>query len=423
MPPHASVSGVVHSRVCGGPDTYCGHPYQDGMFDFGGGEIAVLHKHAPCDYASLESIGHAESHSKAKIVMQRSLDGGETWEPGRKVLWDESAPLEERMAFLRSTGPRAEIDLSHRDSAIFFARTRLHDELSESKMQTFAIRSADRGHTWEEHPIVMPPLHTTDPSAPMARRPLYKDGVPLIELDDGYLVTSLLPGGRERADAVRHRRRRPHLGLPVDGARRHLRIRTGRVSGGAEGLGRPAAAVHHEQPGEPQLPAAGRVGSTGIGGAKYRPIVRVGASPWLSRPVVPQSPYQLPGNVMYRSPWPMMLRDGRIVVIFARRKAPNGIGLIVSEDDGRTWSDEVILRDDAPSSRTWPRSYPVCHGAGGRAHLHRLLFQPRAGLAVVESSAAWLHQHGQYMARHQGDDSRRPSKKWGASTHTGHVHR
>ena len=177
MPPHASVRDVTHSRVCGGPDTYCGHPYQDGMFDFGGGEIAVLHKHAPCDYASPESIGHAESHSRAKIVMQRSLDGGETWEPGHKVLWDESAPLDETHgipALHRFTsGDRR---LSRSDSAIFFARTRMHDEMSESSMQTFAIRSADRGHTWEEHPIVMPPLHVTDPSSPMATRALYKDG-------------------------------------------------------------------------------------------------------------------------------------------------------------------------------------------------------------------------------------------------------
>ena len=90
MPPRASVRDVVHSRVCGGPDTYCGHPYQDGMFDFGGGEIAVLHKHAPCDYSSLESIGHAESHSRAKIVMQRSLDGGRTWSD--EVILRDDAP-------------------------------------------------------------------------------------------------------------------------------------------------------------------------------------------------------------------------------------------------------------------------------------------------------------------------------------------
>ena len=355
MPPHASVRDVTHSRVCGGPDTYCGHPYQDGMFDFGGGEIAVLHKHAPCDYASLGSIGHAECHSRAKIVMQRSLDGGETWQPGHRVLWDESAPLEERMAFLRSTGSRAEIDLSRSDSAIFFARTRLHDEMSESNMQTFAIRSSDRGHTWEEHPIVVPPLHVTDPSSPMSRRPLYKDGVPLIKLDDGYLVTIFYPEG-ENAPML--------LGTGDDGLTwdylsmgPHDTSGFGRVEYPAvlkASDGRLILFTTNNQGSRNCLQVAESV--DGYSWSEYRPIVRVGASPWLSRPVVPQSPYQLPGGVMYRSPWPMLLRDGRIVVIFARRKAPNGIGLIVSEDDGRTWSDEVILRNDAPSSDL---GYPV----------------------------------------------------------------
>ena len=39
-------------------------------------------------------------------------------------------------------------------------------------------------------------------------------------------------------------------------------------------------------------------------------------------------------GVHYRSPWPMRLRDGRVVVLFGRRKPPTGIGLIVSEDEG-----------------------------------------------------------------------------------------
>ena len=355
MPPHTSVRDVAHSRVCGGPDTYCGHPYQDGMFDFGGGEIAVLHKHAPCDYSSPESIGHAESHSRAKIVMQRSLDGGETWEPGHKVLWDESASLEERMAFLRSSGPRGEIDLSRPDSAIFFARTRVHEDMSESSMQTFAIRSADRGHTWEDHPIVMSPLHVTDPSSPMANRPLYRDGVPLIEMDDGYLVTVFYPEGENA----------PMLFGTGDNGLTWDYLSMG--PGDRSGFGRVEyPAVLKASDGRLLLFTTNNQGSRnclqvsesvdGYSWSEYRPIVRVGASPWLSRPVVPQSPYQLPGNVMYRSPLPMLLRDGRIVVIFARRKAPNGIGVIVSEDDGRTWSGEVILRDDAPSSDL---GYPV----------------------------------------------------------------
>ena len=52
----------------------------------------------------------------------------------------------------------------------------------------------------------------------------------------------------------------------------------------------------------------------------------------------------------------MRLRDGRIVVLFGRRKPPFGMGLTVSEDDGATWSAEAILRDDASGSDL---SYPV----------------------------------------------------------------
>ena len=62
------------------------------------------------------------------------------------------------------------------------------------------------------------------------------------------------------------------------------------------------------------------------------------------------------GGLLYRSPWPLRLRDGRIVVIFARRKQPCGIGLIVSEDDGATWSAEAVIRADASD---WDLGYPV----------------------------------------------------------------
>ena len=52
----------------------------------------------------------------------------------------------------------------------------------------------------------------------------------------------------------------------------------------------------------------------------------------------------------------MRLQDGRIVVLFARRKPPTGIGLIVSEDEGATWSAEAIVRDDGSGSDL---GYPV----------------------------------------------------------------
>jgi hypothetical protein len=52
----------------------------------------------------------------------------------------------------------------------------------------------------------------------------------------------------------------------------------------------------------------------------------------------------------------LRVRDGRIVVIFARREYPPSIAAIWSEDDGKTWSDEAIIRDDANGSDI---GYPV----------------------------------------------------------------
>jgi hypothetical protein len=78
-----------------------------------------------------------------------------------------------------------------------------------------------------------------------------------------------------------------------------------------------------------------------------KPIVAWGQSPWVTQ----KGGYAWSGarrkNYHYRSPWPLRLRDGRIVVLFGRRKRPFGIGLIISEDEGESWSSEAVLRADA----------------------------------------------------------------------------
>jgi hypothetical protein len=86
-----------------------------------------------------------------------------------------------------------------------------------------------------------------------------------------------------------------------------------------------------------------------------KPIVAWGQSPWarLSREHVWSG--AMPGPP-YRSPWPLQLRDGRIAVIFGRRVAPYGMGLIVSEDEGETWSAEAVIRADGSD---WDLAYPV----------------------------------------------------------------
>jgi hypothetical protein len=58
-------------------------------------------------------------------------------------------------------------------------------------------------------------------------------------------------------------------------------------------------------------------------------------------------------ELTHRSPTPLVLRDGRILILFARRISPRrGIGAIVSEDGGANWSPDMILRDDPSVSTT-----------------------------------------------------------------------
>ncbi len=60
---------------------YCGHPRQCGIANFGGGEIAVLYRRAPCAYETEQDISHRPSDgymSRSDIVLRRSLDHGET---------------------------------------------------------------------------------------------------------------------------------------------------------------------------------------------------------------------------------------------------------------------------------------------------------------------------------------------------------
>jgi len=53
----------------------------------------------------------------------------------------------------------------------------------------------------------------------------------------------------------------------------------------------------------------------------------------------------------------LMLRDGRLCLIYGYRAAPFGIRARLSSDNGQTWSDEIVLRDDAGiNDLGYPRS-------------------------------------------------------------------
>jgi hypothetical protein len=61
------------------------------------------------------------------------------------------------------------------------------------------------------------------------------------------------------------------------------------------------------------------------------------------------------GGSVGNPPSLLMLRDGRLALIYGYRSAPYGIRARLSDDKGLSWGDEIILRNDGGC---WDLGYP-----------------------------------------------------------------
>ena len=348
MVPSTRLGKVEHFHICGHPDTYCGHPRQCGLHNFGNGHLALLHWHAPCDYRVVEQTGHSPPfgyHARAQILLQRSFDGGQTWPAEHNVVvWDEAASLGERQARLFPLDPkRDEMAMSQPGAIFFFGRSWCGESGS---VVCFALRSSDQGYHWEKTPTIIPP--------PAGRTGVHADNHPPVRMPDGSFlkVMSMGPPGAVGL-----------YGSDDDGLTWYYLAEVGRD---ATGLGRLTYANLLRLPsGRLQCYMLNIEGSCnaivmsqsndGYVWSPPRPIVRWGASPWRGHRQ-PGDVASSPGYPFYRSPWPLLLEDDRLLVLFARRRPPYGIGAIISQDEGQTWSEELILRDDGASPDL---GYPV----------------------------------------------------------------
>jgi hypothetical protein len=364
-PKTVGLTDVRHIKVHGDKQSYCGHPRQGGIFNFGNGELAVIHNHAPCAYQRREDVRHDEFgyHSRSVVLLQRSLDYGETWPEDLDVtIWNEAASLEDRRRILfPEECIREEKDMSQANSVFFFGRTWSGEEQSDGshRMLCFAVRSTDGGRTWEDVPtIVNPPAHL---------KSVHKDGHPVVRMPDGSFLATMSGGGGDVPGQVLL------YGSDDDGLTWEY---LSEIARDPTGGGRPTYAGLLLLPSGRLLAFALHIGGYGHfigvshsddGGYSWgelTPIVRWGESPWCGRGKAKRQAPDAGGWIagldaprqFYRSPWPMLLHDGRILVLFARRKQPFGIGGILSDDEGMSWSQQFIIRDDASTPDI---GYPV----------------------------------------------------------------
>ena len=75
------------------------------------------------------------------------------------------------------------------------------------------------------------------------------------------------------------------------------------------------------------------------------------------------------------------LKDGTVICSYGYRNEPNGQRAKYSVDDGVTWSEEFILRDDSPSADVgYPSTVELVDGSLLTVYYHRLEGKINAGI-------------------------------------------
>jgi hypothetical protein len=280
---------------------------------------------------------HARDKTRPFIPVQaRSFDGGETWAverfngfvPGSQTLSGDEHVLpalraQSRIDIGRDLPPLDRpIDFSNRETVVMCGRTGLH----AGAISWFYV-SNDRARTWRG------PYRLGDFDLPgiSART----DIVPLGKHDALFMLTAAKPNGKEghvfcarTRDGGRSFQLESFVGKQPDGFM-IMPASVRRTDGKVLTLVRCFA------------PGKGSNGKNWIDAY----VSNDDGKSWdyLGRPV---------SNTGYGGNPPSLsrLKDGRLILVFGYRDAPYGLRARISSDEGLTWSEELIIRDDGGMS-------------------------------------------------------------------------
>lgn len=363
---------VIHYKN----NSYCSHP-REVIFDyFGGGELIVGHYCASCRYEKDADIRHYPIQDRSVLLLQRTTDAGRTWRPTDDVvLFDQAMSAKKKREFLYADqSRRAEIDMFRPSSTLFFGRTFFEPGHTDIPV-CFSMRSSDKGRTWEKTPSIV-----VNPDGDQVW--IHRHATPVIRMPDGKTLLAAFQSAT--AESPRLSGADPAIFSSVDNGvswRMLSRpipesLRYGRFTYTALLLvstGDLHCYTLHIDPDDESVNGiknaiclsvskdGGRTwqSPTPITGTQRDCWQRIPAKSWNYR----SSDWKGKGRY-YRAPWPILLKDGRILVLFTRRRMPAGIGGVISKDSGATWGPEFVVRSDGPGPDI---GYPVgCELDDGR---------------------------------------------------------
>lgn len=338
--PPRRIANVDHQVVYRREDEFCSWPHTMGFWDMGGGELlqnftAVKTNYADADAVSHDNVGRG---GPGKMVTVRSRDYGRTWDGANPTIdaYGKLAAGTENVKIFADLGP---VDFRN-PNVLLENNTR--GTFASPEARSFIRVSRDRGHTWS--PSFDLPLDGLNSLAGRESVLVRPDGTVLIflmEVDEQGqnrhpLVYALPPNGTDfhflsfvtpkvdpRGEADGN-----YTGTLRFGGHRWFYPR-----GHLLPDGRILCVLRSQR--DPRGIMWTEVYDSEDGGRTWKFLSRV-------------NDFGAPGSLV-------RLPDGRLVVVYGYRLMPSGIRATVSEDGGRTWGPELIVRDDGGS---WDVGYP-----------------------------------------------------------------
>ena len=358
-----TIKDIEQNVVFYDKNMYSAHPNRGGLWNFGDGEIVVAHLvNTECPYDGPQWVNHNYKMPTTGVMAHRSFDNGKTWpaKESKKWIWNNARTEEELIEWATPVPKeqRAKIDMSAPDSIMHLGHSHYVNSLTVAKpFRGLCIRSADRGRTWESKPTVITGAGGKDEAFLIAN-------LGHVQFDNGVLgIVGLTYAGKRRYTMFYTSY---DNGLSWEYLSTIASIEMG--TGGDIGGRYTYAGVHrlpdsrlmcsmHKVPGNQPCVSF----SEDSGQTWSPPQFIIGPESFMDihgepheDPIGDFQPSNWREVQRYRSPAALVLRDGRIVVVFARRESfvagGNGIHGVLSDDGGETWSKEFLIWGDGYSN-------------------------------------------------------------------------
>jgi hypothetical protein len=342
-------ASAEHGIVYWNDAEFCGWPFYCGLWKVGNGDLVVGFKKIANSYRDPGDVTHTKlTMGKGELFVMRSRDSGRTWDPATRQGVFRLDTTADQISALGPEDYDAEGPLAFGDADVLIMSGAV-PALLKPDSRAWLRASTDGGQTWRR-PILLPLCglrSLTGHGSSMVRA----DGMNLLGLTttsaDGWSNRPLVYASTDGLNW-----RFLSFITPADHDGAAIDDRSGPLIFGAIGSfyprlialadGRILASVRFQRDARDVIWT--EVFESGDGGRTWRILSRV-------------NDWGAPGDIV-------QMADGRIACVYGYRVAPQGIRARVSEDGGRTWGREIILRDDGGS---WDLGYPrVIEAEAGR---------------------------------------------------------